>query len=78
MSKYEIPAGFAKGRFVPNVTIELEEENVDNGVWHQKFTLRRSAFEQETIDWVGAKIDLSDADALAYFWWKEREADSYE
>jgi hypothetical protein len=78
MSKYEIPAGFAKGRFVPDVTIELEEENADNGVWHQKFTLRRSAFEQKTIDWVGAKIDLSDADALAYFWWKEREADSYE
>jgi hypothetical protein len=78
MSKYEVPAGFARGRFVPDVTIELEEENADSGVWHQKFTLRRSAFEQKTIDWVGAKIDLSDADALAYFWWKEREANRYE
>jgi hypothetical protein len=78
MSKYEVPAGFARGRFVPDVTIELEEENADSGVWHQKFTLRRSAFEQKTIDWVGAKIDLSDPDALAYFWWKEREANRYE
>jgi hypothetical protein len=78
MSNYEVPAGFAKGRFVPDVIIELEKENADAGVWHQKFTLRRSAFEQKSIDWVGAKIDLSDADALAYFWWKEREANSYE
>jgi hypothetical protein len=29
MRKYEIPAGFAKGRFVPDITIELEEESAD-------------------------------------------------
>ena len=78
MNNHEVPAGFAKGRLVPDVTIELEEQNAVTGVWHQKFTLRMSAFEQNTIDWVGAKIDLSDADALAYFWWKVREPNSYE
>ena len=49
----------------PNVEIESEEEVTDN-VWHQKFisTDGDSASRRYPLDGVGAKIDLTDPNAL--------------
>jgi len=60
--------------WVPSVEIESEEEMTE-GVWHQKFILTDgdSASRRYRVDGVGAKIDLTDPNALLSIWKTLRE-----
>jgi hypothetical protein len=61
--------------WIPNVEIESQEEVTDN-VWHQKFILTDgiSASRHYPVDGVGAKIDLTDPNALLSIWKTLRES----
>lgn len=62
--------------WAPSVEIESEEEVID-GVWHQKFTLTDGPYSgsrRYPVDRLGAKVDLADPQALLGIWKTLRES----